>query len=276
MSAKRGGSVINPLAKYRIGLAVLAFFTLVTFAVVLDQAGAHKQDLKTQEAANAIATKLNNYVDGQEKVPPSLAAAGIKDVPPSISYVKQSADIYDFCVTYKSSGGGSGLVGAAQSFLATGSLAGTEYSGYSDLEINPVYHAGKNCQLVNTEISSLNGSSASTQTQTQTQTQATQTPYVKNSDGSYTVCGVKTNYFEAEGHITRADTPPSSSISLNATSGPFIGAYQLVLISPASQVFDESCDTLQPAALQVGDTVDVFTITSPDANAVSILLKRSY
>lgn len=273
MSAKRGGSVVrNSLAKYRLGLAVLGLFTLIVFAVVLDQAGAHKQDAKTQKAANGIATKLNNYVNDQEKVPPSLAAAGIKDVPPSISYVKQSADIYDFCITYKSSSSGSGIVGAAQSFLSTGSFAGSDYSGYSDLEINPVYHQGKNCQLVNTGVSSINSSSTSSQTQTQ----AAQTPYVKNSDGSYTVCGVKTNYFENEGHVTRADTPPSASISLNATSGPFIGAYQLVLVSPASQVFDENCAPLQPTALQVGDTVDVFTITSPNANAVSILLKRSY
>lgn len=240
------------------------------FAVVLDQAGAHKQDAKTQKAANAIADKLDNYVDNNEKVPSSLAAAGIRNVPPAIRYTKKTADIYEFCITYESSDSGSGVAGAAQSFLMTGSLSGEDLSGYTDLVINPVYHKGKNCQLINTEVTSQSSGN------TNTQTTQTQTPYVKNSDGSYTVCGVKTNYFETEGHVTRADTPPSASISLNATSGPFVGAYQLVLLSQGSQIFDESCNALQPSDLQVGNTVDVFTITSPNASAVSILLKRSY
>jgi len=266
--------VKRSLLKYRIGLGVIGFLTLIVCAVVLDLAGAHKQDAKTQAAANKIADQLNNYVDDRQKVPPTLAAAGIKNVPSTISYIKQSSDIYDFCVTYKGSSNGDGLAGAAQSFLATGSVNGSNYSGYSDLVIDPAYHSGKNCQVVNTGFSSVSDNSTTTQTQTQAQT--VQTPFVKNSDGSYTVCGVKTNYYENEGHVTRALTPPSESISLNATSGPFIGAYQLVMISPSSQVFDESCNHLQASDLQVGDTVDVFNITSPNTSAVSILLKRSY
>jgi hypothetical protein len=262
--------VKSSLVKYRIGLGVIALLTLIMFVAVLDLASAHKQDAQTQRTANSIADKLDNYINDKEKVPASLAEAGVKNLPSNMTYRKKTADVFEFCITYKSSNKSSGTVGTIQNVLMNGSLdEGGYYSGASDLEINPVYHKGKNCQTVNTYVSSNDTSS------TDTTTKPVQTPYVKNADGSYTVCGVKTNYFETEGPITRAATPPSSSVSLNATSAPYVGAYELVLISPSSQIFDNSCKTLAAADLHVGDDVDVFNITSPTTSAVSIILKRA-
>jgi hypothetical protein len=263
--------VKSSLVRYRIGLGVIALLTLIVFVLVLDLASAHKQDAQTQRTANSIADKLDNYINDKEKVPASLAEAGVKNLPSNMTYRKKTADVFEFCITYKSSNKSPGTVGTIQNVLMNGSLdEGGYYSGASDLEINPVYHKGKNCQTIDTRLSSI----ASTSTTTQA-TQPVQTPYVKNADGSYTVCGVNTNYFETEGPITRAATPPSSSISLNATSAPYVGAYELVLISPSSQIFDNSCKTLAAADLHVGDNVDVFNITSPTTSAVSIILKRA-
>ena len=86
----------SSLAKYRIGLGVIALLTLIVFVVVLDLASAHKQDIQTQRAANSIADKLDNYVNDKEKVPSSLAEAGIKKVSSNITYRKKTADIYEF------------------------------------------------------------------------------------------------------------------------------------------------------------------------------------
>ena len=250
---------------YRIGLTVLAVIALIIFAVVIDLASANNQDAQTQKTASKIGDKLNRYVNDKQIVPPSLTAAGINNVPANIHYAKESKGTYIFCVRYKSATSGSGIVDSLRSVL-TGGFNDSSGSGGSEVFIDPSHDKGNNCQTIDTAIT----------TATAATTPVVQNPYVRNADGSYTVCGVRTNYYETEGHVTRAYAPPSSSISLNATAAPYVGAYELVLIAPTSQIFDESCHQLQPTDLQLGNTVDVFNITSPNTSAVSILLKRSY
>jgi type II secretory pathway pseudopilin PulG len=261
----------HSLVKYRIGLSVLGVLTLIVFALVLDQASANKQDVQTQDAANSIADKLNNYVNDKQIVPSSLAEAGIKNVPVTVSYQKKTSSVYVFCATYRTDNNGLSTAGSLiQNFMSNGDQgnAPNSYFGGSQLYIDPTYHKGKNCQEIDTGITSTSNSS--------TNQAAPTSPLIHNSDGSYTVCGVKTNYYDGEGHVTQTTAVTPSSISTDSTSYPYVGARQLFIFSPSSQVFDESCKTLSPSDLHIGDTVDVFDITSPNTSAVSIFLKRSY
>jgi hypothetical protein len=100
-------------------------------------------------------------------------------------------------------------------------------------------------------------------------------PFVKNSDGSYTVCGVKTNSYATESTII-----PSS---VNRPDGaPIIDVgNELFVFSAGSKAFDEQCNPLTRADLKIGDKVDVFDIVypwqpgTPLKPMVSIFLKRS-
>lgn len=89
------------MKKYYIGLAVICLVTLGFVGYVGFQGLSGKQDAQTEKKANEIAPKLNEYVASKNKIPESLDEAGIKDVPSSIKYTKQSDKEYKFCVTYK-------------------------------------------------------------------------------------------------------------------------------------------------------------------------------
>ncbi|HVA10832.1 MAG TPA: hypothetical protein VNG32_01540 [Candidatus Dormibacteraeota bacterium] len=147
------------LTKYRIGLGVIGLFTLVILVVVLMQASGMRQDQKTQNAANNIATQLNNYTGfGQTgPVPYTLSEAGITNVPSTISYTRTSRYSYRFCVTYKSTSTDFNASSLAQNVVARGMGAGSSYSANqyyqgsnssSYLYINPIHHKGINCQYI--------------------------------------------------------------------------------------------------------------------------------
>jgi uncharacterized membrane protein len=149
------------LIKYRIGLGIIGLFTLVILAVVLVQASATRQDQKTENAANNIATELNNYTGYSLNgpIPNTLSEAGITNVPSTISYTKTSRHSYRFCVTYKLSSTDFNASSLAQNVVARGLGAGSDYSAnqynqgsydYSYLYVNPIHHKGVNCQYVNT------------------------------------------------------------------------------------------------------------------------------
>ena len=155
------------LIKYRIGLGVIGLFTLVILAVVLVQASATRQDQKTENAANNIATELNNYTGYSftNPVPNTLSEAGITNVPSTISYTKTSRYSYSFCATYKLSSTDFNASSLAQNVVARGMGAGSNYSAnqynqgsnnYSYLYINPIHHKGVNCQYVSSYTSNFN------------------------------------------------------------------------------------------------------------------------
>jgi hypothetical protein len=153
------------LTKYRIGLGAIGLFTLVILVVVLVQASGMKQDQKTENAANNIATQLNSYTGfGQTRpVPYALSEAGISNVPSTISYTRISRYSYRFCVTYKSSSTDFNASSLAQNVVARGMGAGSNYNAnqyyqgsnsYFYLYINPIHHKGVNCQYVSGYYSS--------------------------------------------------------------------------------------------------------------------------
>lgn len=206
------------LFRYRLGLIAAVCVSLGLFATILHQAQLNKQDELIRKTADNIENDLSNYVYDKQLVPESLAAAGIKKVPPYITYKKLTTKSYRFCVTYK----GSRLGG---------------------------YQAGKTCHSPTVYL--------------------TPPPaFVKNSDNTYTVCGVQAGYYGGEGYIV----PPTINIP-NVVDI----SNQIYMFSAESKAFDEQCDELKRSDLKVGDRVDVFdrlssTNTTP---AVSTFLKRS-
>lgn len=106
------------------------------------------------------------------------------------------------------------------------------------------YHKGMNCQTNRVYIQ----------------------PFIKNSDGGYTVCGVKTTSFVAEGRIVPPTFKTPNVIDVNN---------QIFVYLPESKAFDENCTQLGQANLHIGDKVDVFDIVrSSNQAAVPIYLKR--
>jgi len=144
------------LNKYKIGLLVMAVFTLVLSIIVLAQASATKQDVQTYKDASKVADKLNDYVDSHG-VPSSLQAARITDVPESVTYTKLSRDSYKFCVNYKAASGGFDATDVETSLLTAAYGGGSSayddyYSKYqpSSLYLETSHKKGENCQTVKT------------------------------------------------------------------------------------------------------------------------------
>jgi len=160
---------MNTVAKYKLGFMVLGFFTLILLIVVVVQAGATKQDNKTYDAANKIADKLNSYVDNNYVVPASLAAAGIKDVPATVTYKKISYTKYSFCVTYKAKSTDFSAASTESDLLSSSVGSSTPSSDTStnyDLYLDTNHHKGQNCQTVDAQIdnSSASGSGSGSTT----------------------------------------------------------------------------------------------------------------
>ncbi len=146
------------MKKYYRGLIVLALLTLGLTAWVISLGIGSRQDVKTEKRAQEIATDLNEWVAKEEKVPDSLNAAGIKNVPDTISYSKKDADSYEFCVTYKAAkdyGSEGGIVTPLITRAMSGVAADTSASmpiieGYTNtaLYFYGSHNKGKNCQTI--------------------------------------------------------------------------------------------------------------------------------
>jgi type II secretory pathway pseudopilin PulG len=145
---------IRGLRKYQIGLAILGVITVAMTSVVLVQAGDVKADGKTYAAAQQAATSLENYISSKQSVPASLSAAGVKDLPGSITYTKLSDSSYKFCATYRSASNASYSAGDLTSSLLTGQYStqpssqsyGTD--SQSTLLITSDHKKGDNCQTI--------------------------------------------------------------------------------------------------------------------------------
>ncbi len=91
----------NKMYKYYVGLGVLGIFTIVILGITITKGVTAKQDNMTKKRSREIAKDLNTYVTKNKKIPESLDEAGIKDVPSTITYKKDSGTEYTFCATYK-------------------------------------------------------------------------------------------------------------------------------------------------------------------------------
>jgi Tfp pilus assembly protein PilV len=140
----------STLTRYKIGLAVLGLFSIGLLGMVLVQANGAKQDNTTYKKAQEVAQKLNAYTL-TKSVPSSLAAAGITDVPSTISYNQLSSTSYKFCVTYKTSSSGFDASNVQSELLSGGAVSSSSYydsSTSSYLSVDSTHHKGQNCQTV--------------------------------------------------------------------------------------------------------------------------------
>ncbi len=142
----------SSLIRYKIGLLVLVVFSLLLVIIVVTQASATKQDSDTFKTANGIADKLNNYITTANTVPTSLTAAGVQQVPGTISYQKLSDASYQFCINYKTSTTNFSA-STVETNLLTSAIGGSSYSSpssgsNSQLYLDGTYHKGQNCQIV--------------------------------------------------------------------------------------------------------------------------------
>lgn len=140
------------LAKYQIGLFILAVFALAMTGFLVVQANAAKTDAKTYKSAEKTANAINEYISTRSIIPASLKDANITYDAKTVSYKKDSATTYTFCVTYKANGNsldGTNLIGDT--------LYGSGYSGSSyeddDYKAESIYldytwKKGENCQTV--------------------------------------------------------------------------------------------------------------------------------
>lgn len=145
----------DPLFLYKIGLAVIGLFTLGITIFALVSASAAKQDAKTEKAANSVATTLDTYITVNQKVPDSLAAAGVHEDTSHIKYTKLSSSSYKFCITYKTASSTTtnpidDLTGRNLYKRLAVESYGSGDNSY--LYINPVHKKGENCQTVKPPI----------------------------------------------------------------------------------------------------------------------------
>ncbi|HSW36926.1 MAG TPA: hypothetical protein VLG37_00995 [Candidatus Saccharimonadales bacterium] len=139
---------------YRLGLMIVGLAALAVVILVVTQALSAKQDNETYKKANEIATKLNSYANKNQAIPDSLAAAGIKDVPSTITYKKKASDSYEFCVTYKSADNSMNTVGISDVLMGARfgmpPMTSGSYGSYgsSSLYISTQHKKGQNCQTV--------------------------------------------------------------------------------------------------------------------------------
>ncbi len=148
----------NKMTKYYIGLAVIGLITIGLFIFTVNLGATGKQDVQTQKKVQEIETKLNSYVTKNQKIPSSLEEAGIKDVPNTITYTKNSDGLtYKFCVTFKAAKGystdptdllwGGGLKGASTTDDSSYSSYESTYQP-SSLYISYYHKKGETCQTI--------------------------------------------------------------------------------------------------------------------------------
>lgn len=155
------------LLPYILGLSVLGILTLILLVMVIVKAGDYKYDQKLFNQANAIASKINNYVDKNSSRPTNLRQAGVSNVPSGISYAILPSGKYRFCVDYRGSYSSltatleqqlfNVIYGPSQGNGGTGNYPTNSYL----LIINPYYHKGENCQTITPMVVTPFGSSGS-------------------------------------------------------------------------------------------------------------------
>ena len=144
------------MKKYQLGVLIIAIVTLVLAVYVISVGAKGKEDKKTFEAAQEIADDLSSYISKNQTIPESLSAAGIEDVPSSITYEKLNSKQYKFCATYNTDYGySSGYYNLTSSF----SGASLDDAAQGDEEVTESayrrsslymygYEKGENCQTI--------------------------------------------------------------------------------------------------------------------------------
>lgn len=260
------------LLKYKIGLVILFAFAVVLVGVVLVQASGTKQDTKTNNSAQDISDKLNTYVSDNNTVPATLADAGVKNVPSTISYTKLSPTSFKFCATYKGNSSGFDASGVATD-LMTGSSSVDSTPNLpadnSELFIDTTYHKGANCQTIQTNAILSNDpcSSATNATWCADNSDATNSAAASGlcdygttdtSSGCQMRCDATTKTMAEriiDGTVTAVSGANTSGMVLTIKDTK--NAIHQVTVTSNTSYFDSSCTSLDPSNFAVDDQVRI-------------------
>jgi hypothetical protein len=164
-NADKQSTVGKRLLVYKVILSIIAIFTFGVVLYVVSQAGVNKADSQTYNRANDIATSLQNFTDNNGYAPGSLSAAGIKNVPSSVTYNKLSESSYRFCVDYKAASSDFSATTVESDIITQSGSSNSDDQNYGSqgfLFVNPTHPKGNNCQTVTiSSYSDYNNSSGS-------------------------------------------------------------------------------------------------------------------
>lgn len=260
------------LVYYKVGFAILSALTVALLIFVLSQAGGAKQDAKTEKAANDIATKLNNYIDGKQEVPANLAAANIKDVPPTITYKKLSDDSYKFCTNYKSASSGfdgttvlddaisRGLYGSSSAGIDSGYPDDTSVGGadHSYLYITYTHKKGESCQTITSAVYSTSSNPDDDQSVSTYSTNPKED--AAGWGDSSKVCyldGYSTHYSGVVTSVTAANNQ-DLILKVKPNGASPVGEQTFTVPATAYNVFDNSCTAISHSSIITGDNIAIF------------------
>lgn len=279
-------SAHNDQQKRRLRLIAVSILLLAVVAlgsVTAWQAMLIGQDKRTVGQAQTVANKLNDYVYEKRTLPESLQAAGIKQVPDSVSYRKLSPATYKFCVTFKA---------ASNNDVFDMYYGGSFYDGsFEDQAKDPPdaiyidsyrHHKGSNCLTVKPYLNNEPLQSSSSDTPSSgisTVTDPKQQAIA--SAGQDNVCnlsGFGTRYSGTVASVGTADGKPivpttnqAIVVTVKPDGNSPAGTQTLTLARPNDifNVFDSVCTAHTYESFKVGDAVSVFLDNSnqymPDA-----------
>lgn len=268
----------DPLRPYKIGLAVIGLFTVGITIFALMAASAAKQDTKTEDAANSIATRLDTYITDKQKIPDSLSAAGVKGDNPHIKYTKVSDSAYTFCITFKSAS--STAVNPLDQLTGRSiykRLAANYGSGSGYLYISPVHKKGQNCQTVHPYIdgsSSYDDSQGPDTSDYQFDTDSSTSDFrdpktlAQEAAKSDKVCyftGYQTHYSGIVSSIAGSqDSGQDFTLKVQPDSGGPSGEQTITVKANDTSTFRNGCSSMFSSSFKIGDHVAVFVNNKDD------------
>lgn len=142
------------MKKYYLGFLVLTVLTVFATIYTLAQGEAGKKDEETAKKVEKIAPELDEYIYQENKIPQSLDAAGIKDVPSTITYTKLDEERFKFCATFQRASGSfdagpfAFLTGLAFRAPEPEDDSGEERTYFDYYTLSYFHKKGENCQTV--------------------------------------------------------------------------------------------------------------------------------
>jgi type II secretory pathway pseudopilin PulG len=248
---------MQKLFYYKVGLGVIGLFTLGIFIFAVVQGAGAKQDTQTDKAAQKIASKLNDYVDNNQRIPKTLAEADIHENTAHITYTKISDEKYKFCVDYKTASEdytssvesvvGRGLYGGVSS--SSSSPSSSSEDQYS-LYIGTSHKKGQNCQTVAPYIYSASSDSSDSSLN------------IGSSSSDASACPDKLypNDVSFTGAVTNVDYATDASQDVTITIKPDSGAAEkkFTVKPDAANIYDDSCNSIPQTYFLEGDKVTVY------------------
>jgi hypothetical protein len=247
----------NKMLKYYIGIIVLFMFTIGLVVYTASTGADAKQDKKTADKMQEIASKIDSEITQSGEVPASLTVLKVKDVPSTITYTKVDASSYKVCVTYATAGNGfdagwTSLVGGA---LASRGYSGTDSTQQHDyLDTTTLVYAHKKGQTCQTVKPYGLGSSGYNYNSNSDNLTSTSNDYGAAQSNPAKCTGLGSFSQIETGKITAVDAA-GSTVQLTVTKTNKASSVEYDTITKA---YDTDCKEIAITSLKVGDTVKYY------------------